>query len=192
MSAAPITIQFIEWNCGHHCQCPKNILCHSVEQANLILQAISHAISQPGSVRAAVFNETHGTLAYITDDYCEQVKHIDSWGTRQTLYVGTSTELEELQSDALKEAVDWIVGGPMPVWDGLSYLNDFEAVTTLSLAELDAILAPISGYEDRHAKCDLPPALKPLSGLLIELRAEAAQQAVDAGEYEPKTEGGTA
>lgn len=192
MSTTPITIQFIEWNCGHHCQCPSNIACQSVEQANLILQAISHAISQPGSVRAAVFNETHGTLAYITDDYHEEVKNVDSWTPRKTLYVGTSIELGELQSDAWKEAVDWIVGGPMPVWDGKSYLHNYEAVTTLPPEELDSILAPISAYEDRHAKCDLPPVLKPLSGLLIELRAEAAQQAVDAGEYEPKTEGGAA
>ena len=55
--AAPFTLRFMAWQCGHHGMRPDDIPVHSIEQAQAIVNAIGCAISQPGSARAALFDD---------------------------------------------------------------------------------------------------------------------------------------
>ena len=58
-----------EWQCGHDRQAPEPIRVATIKQAEAILEAISHAISQPGQCRAVVVD--HNGLKrryYLSDD----------------------------------------------------------------------------------------------------------------------------
>lgn len=189
--AAPYTLRFTEWRCGHHGQRPADIPVHSVEQAQLILQAIGYAISQTGHARAVLFDAiSAGSTAYITDDYAEPIQP-PSW-PRTTVYHGTEAEMAELRTDALKSAYDYAYGGTLQQWNGTDFLDDMQVVTTLDIKAIEAAIAPVEWHEDgeRRAVCDAPPVIKPAAELLAELREAAAElQQVDA-DY--ATEGGAA
>ena len=177
--AAPFTLRFMEWQCGHHGTRPDDIPVHSIEQAQAIVNAIGYAISQPGHARAALFDAERGVSIYITDDYAETIKLGEWWGYRTTIYRATQEELVELQG--LQDAYDYIVGGELKPWDGTAYLDEMEVVTTLTPEAIEAAIAPVSWYEadQRRAVCDVPPIVKPAEGLLAELREAAAEMAVD-------------
>lgn len=195
MSTTPITIRFMQWECGHHGQRPADIPCQTIEQANLILQAISHAISQPGHARAAVFDDTHGQNVYITDDYVEPVGPLNNATYLTTLYIGTAEEMAELESPALTEALEWELGGMPPVWDGKDDLTHLEAVAVMTAERAEALTAPVEWHEEANRAANaysVPPIIKPLADLLLALRAEAAAQAVETGDVEPANAGGAA
>lgn len=185
------TLRFTEWRCGHHGQRPADIPVHNVEQAQLILQSIGYAISQPGHARAVLFDAiSAGATAYITDDYAEPIQP-PSW-PRTTVYHGTEAEIAELRTDALKSAYDYAYGGTLLQWNGTDFLDDMQVVTALDIKAIEAAIAPVEWHEDgeRRAVCDAPPVIKPAAELLAELREAAAElQQVDA-DY--ATEGGAA
>lgn len=186
--AAPYTLRFTEWHCGHHGTRPGDIPCHSIEQAQAIVRAIGYAISQPGHARAVLFDELSGTTIYITDDHADNIA--PGWPTRTVVYHATQEELAELLS--LQAAFDYCYGGTLKQWDGTAFLDDMEVVTSLSTEAIEAAIAPVEWHEDgeRRAVCDAPPVLKPAAELLAELREAAAElQQVDA-DY--ATEGGAA
>jgi len=69
-------IEFFDWECGHHQDCPQpiKITCEDedeeIEAAEMILMAIAAAISQPGSAGAYLINSEELRMTYyITDDY---------------------------------------------------------------------------------------------------------------------------
>lgn len=62
-------LEFYEWECGHHQDTPDSIEVSSEEQAEAILCAISHAISQPGRAMAQLINDGMTKVYYLTDDY---------------------------------------------------------------------------------------------------------------------------
>ncbi|WP_304306267.1 hypothetical protein [Pseudacidovorax intermedius] len=175
--AAPYTLRFTEWQCGHHGERPADIPVHSIEQANLILSAISHAISQPGHARAALFDGHMGTTVYLTDDYAEAISWVNQ--SRTTLYLASAAELEELRG--LKDAFDYAYGGTLTEWDGKTWLDDLEVVTTLSQAEVEAAIAPVWWHEADHRRsvCDIPPTILPAETLLAELRQFREELAAD-------------
>lgn len=177
----PYTLHFTEWECGHHQQRPADIQVSSMEQAAQILVAISHSISQPGHAHGVLMDETHATPIYLTDDYFS-VGHgaagvmskspFSSHGSeRPTLFYGTEAEITQLESEAHAHAAEWVYGGALARWDGKSFFDDSVAMTTLSLAELEALVDP-----DRLPKTrglfDLPPIFRPASAALQELQAE--------------------
>ncbi len=165
---APYTLRFTGWRCGHHGQRPEDIPVHTVAQGQLILQAIGNAITQPGHARAALFDEHTGTSVYLSDDFAEAIR--TGWPSRTIVYHGTAAEIAELQS--LDAAFDDVYGGMFELWDGKSYLDPLEVMTTLSVAEIEAATAPIEWVEEdrRQPVCDVPPVLKPAAELLAELR----------------------
>ena len=176
------TLRFTEWRCGHHGQRPADIPVHSVEQAQLILQAISQAISQPGHARAVLFDATSaGSTTYITDDYAEPIQPPSY--LRTTVYHGTEAEIAELRTDAMKSAYDYAYGGTLQQWNGTDFLDDMQVVTTLDIKAIEAAVAPVEWHEDgeRRAVCDAPPVLKPAAELLAELREAAADYAMEGG-----------
>jgi len=174
--AAPYTLRFMEWQCGHHGTRPDDIPVHSIEQAQAIVNALGYAISQPGHARAALFNAERGVSIYLTDDHADTIQKDERrWGCRTTIYRATPEELTELQG--LREAFDYLIGGEPQPWDGKEYLDYWEVVTTLTPEAIEAAIAPVSWYEadQRRAVCDVPPIVKPAAELLAELR-EAAQE----------------
>lgn len=178
--AAPFTLRFTEWRCGHHGTRPVDIPVHSVAQARLILQAISHAISQPGHARAVLFDDYGGTTCYMTDDYVEPLQDRGHWGMRTTVYHATAQELAELQG--LAAAYDDCYGGEPKQWDGASYLDEYVVVTALDVAAIEAATAPVDWYEGgRSAVCEVPPIILPVEHLLEELREAAADMAAEQG-----------
>lgn len=194
-SPAPYTIRFIEWRAGHHGQRPADIPVHSVEQALLILRAISHAISQPGHARAVLFNAEVGESIYLTDDYVsvmagevDKLPPVERWSFRPTLILCTPEQAAELQSPELAQAVDESLYGPtLPVWDGktpIEEIYDSYHLTTLTQAEVEALAAPLEWHEEgqRRALFDLPPVLKPADELLAELREAKAEMDAYAAE----------
>lgn len=166
--AAPYTLRFTEWQCGHHGERPADIPVHSIEQANLILSAISHAISQPGHARAALFDDHLGVSVYLTDDSVDQIGNLQQ--PRTTIYLASAAEMEELRG--LKDAFDYAYGGTLSCWDGKTSLDDLEVATTLSQAEVEAAIAPACWHEADHRRsvCDIPPTILPAETLLAELR----------------------
>lgn len=62
-------LEFFDWECGHHQETPEPIEGISEEQAAAILNAISHAISQPFSARARLIDGDLAREYYLTDDY---------------------------------------------------------------------------------------------------------------------------
>ncbi|MDQ0068988.1 hypothetical protein J2W34_000762 [Variovorax boronicumulans] len=168
MSAAPYTLRFTEWRCGHHGQRPADIPVHSVEQAQLILQAIANAMSQPGHARAAIFNETAGACAYATDDFAEAFP--TQLTSRTVIYHGSNEEIAELLK--LAAAFDYAYGGELEQWDGSTYLDGMEVITTLTTPEIEAAIAPVEWWDEgrRFHVCETPPVLKPAAELLTELR----------------------
>jgi hypothetical protein len=174
--AAPFTLRFIEWQCGHHGTRPDDIPCHSIEQAQNIVWAIGYAISQPGYARAALFDAHREASIYITDDYATEIKPDEWYGSyRTTIYHATEQEWAELQG--LRAAYEYTVGGEIKRWDGTTYLDDIEVVTTLSIEDIKAAIEPVCWYEadQRRAVCAAPPIIKPAAELLAELR-EAAEE----------------
>ncbi len=177
-AALPITIRFIEWRCGHHSQRPDDIPAASREQAQLILQAIGYAISQPGHARAAVFDDHSGTTVYLTDDYAEEIK--PGWPSRTVLYHATPDQLAELRRPELARAWDDCYGGELREWDGAALLDDeMEWVTTQDVAAITQALTPVAWHEEgqRREVCQVPPVLKPAAELLAELREAARETA---------------
>ncbi|MGH8758087.1 MAG: hypothetical protein ACREVW_01005 [Burkholderiales bacterium] len=175
-------LRFVEWQCGHHCQRPADIPVETPEQASLILQAISHAISQPGHARAVLMNDTHAEFAYLTDDYVA-VGHTDKsefqdsfrWCYRPIVVHGDTAQIEEIHSPALAEAIESLYVA-IERWDGKAEVSANEIVTTtLGSAEIETIAAPLDPYEEgRMLVFDVPPVLKAAADLLAELREEAA------------------
>ncbi len=182
MSAAPFTLRFTEWRCGHHGQRPEDIPVHTVEQAQLVLQAIGNAITQPGHARAAIFDDGKGASVYLTDDYTEAIP--GGWSPRTVVYHGNEAEIAELLT--LGPAFDYAYGGVLEQWHGRTYLDGLEVVTTLSVPEIEAAIAPLNWWDDgqRSAVCEVPPILKPAAELLSELREAAAELAPDVAEPE--------
>jgi hypothetical protein len=182
MSAAPFTLRFTEWRCGHHGQRPADIPVHTVEQAQLVVQAIGYAISQPGHARAALFDDTTGVSVYLTDDYAETIP--TGWPRRTVVFHGTEAEIAELHS--LGAEFDYVYGGTLESWDGKKYLDGLEVVTTLTVPEIEAAIAPVDWIEEdrRHPVCEVPPVLTPAAELLAELRQAAAEMAGDDAEVE--------
>ncbi|WP_038214366.1 hypothetical protein [Xenophilus azovorans] len=176
----PLTLRFTEWRCGHHGQRPADIPVQSVQQAQLILQAIANAISQPGHARAVLFDANTGRTAYVTDDYAEPLPEASSY--RTVVYHGSPTEIADLEG--LQDAFDAAYGGTLRRWDGAAWLDDMEVMTTLSAAEIEVATAPVEWHEEdqRHPVCDLPPVLKPAAELLAELREVKADMEAEAAE----------
>ena len=195
LTPAPYTLRFTEWQCGHHGTRPDDIPVHSIEQALLILRAISHAISQPGNARAVLFNDEVGESIYLTDDYVsvmagevDKLPPVDRWSYRPTLFLCSPEQVAELQSPALARAVDESFYGPtLPLWDGktpIEEMFDSYHLTTLTQTEIEALAAPLEWYEEvqRRQLFDLPPVLKPATELLAELREAAQELAEEGGE----------
>ena len=180
--AAPYTLRFMEWQCGHHGTRPDDIPVHSIEQAQAILNAIGYAISQPGHARAVLFDSTHGMSIYLTDDHADTIPEDKwHWAFRTMIYRATPEELAELQG--LRAAFDYCYGGELQQWDGTKYLDDMEVVTTLTPEAIEAAIAPVEWHEEdqRRAVCDLPPIVKPAAELLAELREAAQEMAQEGG-----------
>ena len=85
--AAPFTLRFMKWQCGHHGTRPDDIPVHSIEQAQAIVNAIGCAISQPGQARAALFNHWRGISIYLTDDHAGAIYEDEfGWPLRTTIH----------------------------------------------------------------------------------------------------------
>ena len=177
--AALFTLRFMAWQCGHHGMRPDDIPVHSIEQAQAIVNAIGCAISQPGSARAALFDDWRGTYIYLTDDHADAI-HKDKfgWPLRTTIHYATPEEMAELEG--LHAAVVDYYGRALKQWDGTAYLDELEVVTTLAKEAIEAAVAPIDWHEAdrRRLVCDVPPIIKPIAELLAELR-EIAQEMAD-------------
>ena len=187
--AAPFTLRFTEWRCGHHGTRPDDIPVHSIEQAQAIVNAIGHAISQPGNARAALFNNWAGTSIYLTDGYADPIqKDWRRWAPRTTIHYATQEEMAEL-AGLQAAAVDYY-GSALQQWDGAAYLDEMEVVTTLTTEAIEAAVAPMGWYEAdrRRVVCEVPPIVKPAAELLAQLRevaqelAEEAARSVEGGE----------
>lgn len=180
-NAAPFTLRFMEWQCGHHGTRPDDIPVHSIAQAQAIVNALGHAISQPGNARAVLFGGLHATSIYLTDDYADPI-HKDEWQWpwRVVIYHATPEEMAELVS--LEAAAVEYYGSPMKQWDGVAYLDEMEVVTALAVEAIEAAVAPLDWYEAdrRRVVCEVPPIIKPAAELLIELREIAQAMAADA------------
>ena len=179
--AAPFTLRFMAWQCGHHGMRPDDIPVHSIEQAQAIVNAIGCAISQPGSARAALFDDWRGTYIYLTDDHADAI-HKDEfgWALRTTIHHATPEEMAELEG--LHAAVVDCYGGALKQWDGTAYLDELEVVTTLAKEAIEAAVAPIDWHEAdrRRVVCDVPPVIKPVAELLADLREIAQEMAEEA------------
>lgn len=173
--AQTIRIEFTDWQCGHHWQCPKPILdLTSKEQAASILMAMGCCISQPGSARAWVIEGNRFTHWYLTDDHASEV---NSWAEMPLIVpCGADADftLDEFEEDALHELLgqygpllrDWTPATPL--WAG-------EVVLTRMTAE------QLASYE-RPAGC--PPfrvAAEP--DLLAQARQRGAQYREDHAAY---------
>lgn len=174
-----LTLRFTEWSCGHHCQRPDDIPVDNPRQASLILAAISHAINQPGHARAVLMSETHAVTAYVADDYVAaaggnpilQEPWKGQGELRSTVIYGTGAEIALIGSQAYRDAVDLVYGDLTP-WDGKSFLEGSVALSTLSLAELEAISTPLEYFESNKVNLfEIPPVFLPASEALSELRA---------------------
>lgn len=179
--AAPFTLRFMAWHCGHHGTRPDDIPVHSIEQAQAIVNAIGYAISQPGNARAALFNAGRGTTVYMTDDHADPIQKDESqWSWRIVIHHATPEEMAEFAG--LEAAAVEYYGSPMPQWDGVAYLDEVEVVTALTVEEIEAAVAPIDWYDAdrRRAVCEIPPVIKPAAELLEELREIAQAMAEDA------------
>lgn len=185
MSAAPFTLRFVEWQCGHHCQRPADIDVTSPEQAIQIAWAIAHAISQPGNARAVLMNEDRAETVYITDDYVavghsssDQVRDYYQWAERPVVIVGSEADIEAIHSDELKEARESVLVGDLIRFDPRAVLyGDEIATSTQSQAELEALALPKEAYEERHQPFELPPVFREAAEVLTALRQEAADEA---------------
>lgn len=176
--AAPFTLRFTEWRCGHHGTRPDDIPVHSVEQAQATVRAIGYSISQPGHARATLFDELSGTTIYITDDHADTIVPAWGWATRTIVYHATQEELAELLS--LQTAFDYCYGGTLKQWDGTTFLDDMEVMTSLNVEAIEAAIAPVEWHEERRAVCEVPPVIKPAAELLAELREIAQEMAEEA------------
>ena len=177
--AAPFTLRFMAWQCGHHGMRPDDIPVHSIEQAQAIVNAIGCAISQPGQARAALFNHGRGISIYLTDDHAGAIYEDKfGWPLRTTIHFATPEEMAELEG--LHAAVVDCYGGALKQWGGTAYLDELEVVTTLAKEAIEATVAPIDWHEAdrRRVVCDVPPIIKPIAELLAELR-EIAQEMAD-------------
>lgn len=184
-----LTLHFIEWQCGHHCQRPADIPVSDPAQVTLILQAISHAISQPGQARAALLGMDSAQCAYITDDYVsvghgsqhEFSTDGQGWICRPQVICCTAEQQAEIHSEALKDAVEALYA-TIDCWDGKADVQDVQIVTTtLARAEVETLAAPLDAYEERHIPFGLPPVFLDAAAVLEELRAEATYQAEQEG-----------
>ena len=179
--AAPFTLRFMKWQCGHHGTRPDDIPVHSIEQAQAIVNAIGCAISQPGQARAALFNHGRGISIYLTDDHAGAIYEDKfGWPLRTTIHFATPEEMAELEG--LHAAVVDCYGSALKQWDGTAYLDELEVVTTLAKEAIEAAVAPIDWHEAdrRRLVCDVPPIIKPIAELLAELREIAQEMAEEA------------
>lgn len=187
------TLRFTSWECGHHHERPDDIPVSSPEQATLILRAISHAISQPGSAHAVLLDDEHAQTAYITDDYVSVGAGSNNgfdpaWRSatlRPVIVHGTAEEIEAIHSAELADAVEAIHGGPLNRWpaDGKGWIDGDMTTTTLTPSEVEAIAAPAEPFEEpRPLVIDVPPVLRAAAVVLAELRTEAADIAAHEAE----------
>lgn len=188
-AAAPkLVLRFYDWECGHHQTRPSDIAVHTPDQATQILHAMSHCISQPGSFKAWLMNDTYAVGAYVTDDYVRMdgmdggaqqfpQLHELSWNhERPTLIYGTEAQIAELRHPDNAEAVSciWFFDS-LPAWNGTSFLDDNVATTTLRLEELEDLIRPSEWHEPgRPSQFSLPPVLKTAESALEDVRQERA------------------
>lgn len=178
------TLRFNKWRCGHHGQRPRDIPVSTPEQAMLILQAISHAISQPGEAHAVVFDATHGIEIFLTDDYvamghgeARTVPERHRWSARPTVILCSEAEIEQINDPDLKDAVENLFWG-LDRWDGKDpYLCSDTVTTTLTQAEVEAVAAPSDDWDDRSLPLPVPPLFRTGAEVLAELREEAESEA---------------
>ena len=197
MQPKELTLRFTEWSCGHHATRPSDIQVQSPEQAMQICIAISCAISQPGSARAVVMDETYYFDVYITDDYAAAGHSSSatpppssSWLRRPTVIHGRAEDIEAIHSDALQAALDDL-HGPTDRLDAAGYVDAGAVVTTtLSLDELTRMAAPVDWHENgRRKRFEAPPEFLPAGNVLKELRAlQADIDAEDAELAEQKSQ----
>lgn len=183
VAPAPFSLHFTDWQCGHHGERPADIPVSSPRQALLILEAISHAISQPGHAHAVLMNDHFAEAIYISDDHLSigtssraHFCDVTAWAERPVVVFGTAAEIAELHSPELVDAGD-ALGYWFEAWDGAATVTAGQAVTTTkALAELEAMAKPVEWHEagQRSHMFDLPPVFLPAGELLLKLRAEAA------------------
>ena len=187
---AGLVLRFTQWRCGHHSQRPDDIAVSSPAQASQILRAISYAISQPGYANAVLMDETYGVTAYITDDHVnaghtatDAFPPLDQWHQRRPIMVyGSPEEIAEIQSPGLAEACEVDYGGPIPLWNGTTFVDDSITLSTLPLDEIKAKAAPIDWHDEGQAELfPVPPVYRPAGQLLSELRALAEDLAKPEG-----------
>lgn len=182
----PLTLRFIEWQCGHHHQRPADIQCTSVVQAHAILTAISCAISQPGSARAILFDATHGYAGisggiYLTDDHVDPDFKPTTQLTdeRPVLIYGDEATLAAIQAPSLQPAREqwYFAGDGVPDLDGLACWDDKSAVqawdvllTTRTPADVDGeLMVALNAYLPRGYLFELPPLYVPAEKVLEKL-----------------------
>lgn len=172
--APTFTLRFTEWRCGHHGQRPADIPCQSVEQAQLILQAIGHAMSEPGNAVAALFDHRASFDGiHICADHADAIEpDANLWGWRSNVYCLTAEQFAALQTPEMKAAQLDRSGEPLPIWDGKTYLDDFEYITLLSPEEVQALCKPVEWHEvgERSAICSAPPIIENGDWLASEIK----------------------
>jgi hypothetical protein len=179
----PWTLRFTEWACGHHQQRPDDIPVSSPEQAQLILQAIGNAISQPGHARACVFNDTQGIDdIYVTDDHCDfnPAKRV-AYDRPVLVLCADEATANAMLADELEAAREdlWAVADltDAKVWDGKEMLSGYDvALTTLTREQIDAIIEQdrdLLPEEAHRAHFGLPPLFRDGAEVLAALRKEA-------------------
>ena len=184
--ALPYTLHFIRWECGHHQAKPADIPCATPQQALLILQALGAAISQPGSARAVLFDDTTGIDAYVTDDYAtlgistsEHDLNPATWADRPLVIHGDADTIARIHAPALADARDWVLGiDDCHPWDGKKPLEAFGvATTTLTREAVEELLA--NAEELDIGLCELPPVFRPAAEVLAELQEHQGDFADD-------------
>lgn len=178
-----LELHFTHWECGHHQQMPDLIHVQSVEQAMGILRAISHAITQPGSARAAVVNEERGIDVYITDDYIgvcrysanDVVPPEQDWPHRPVVVCGDAETIAKLHAPEIVD-VQWMLGPDLIEWDGKKPLECGEWVTVAQTREqIEALFLEGRYAWPQRQFFDIPPIFKAASEVLALLEAEVVE-----------------
>jgi len=180
--AAPYTLTFVEWECGHHMQRPADIPVHSPEQALLILQAISHAISQPGSARAILLTDDAASgEVYLCDDYVDPGAQsiLQHRYPRPIIAYGDAAAIAALQHADLADAWDDLIGGEPLLWDGEEPIYSEGGVVLFvgTLQELQDLMRVPDPFEQHCRYFDVPPTFMPAA----EVRAMLGESQAEMG-----------
>jgi hypothetical protein len=181
-TAAPWTLRFTEWQCGHHGQRPEDIPVASPEQAKAILWAIACAISQPGHARAMLFDETRGYPdIYLTDDYVSAGYASDfdterAPSERPVVVLcsdeATASAILAPELTAAREEISDPDLWRATVWDGKAQVDTYETVlTTLTREAIVALEKEADPWpHERPPLFALPPVFRDGAELLARLR----------------------